>query len=47
VEYNQWVPEEDMNCPLLVKRFEKSRGSPRRPGKTGPAHRARKHDGVV
>jgi len=51
-EYNQWVPEEDMNCPSLIRKFEKSReragkGSPRRPGKTGPARRARKHKGVV
>ena len=51
-EYNQWVPEEDINCPSLIQRFEKSRkrtgnGSPRRRDRTGPARRARKDDGMV
>ena len=25
LEYNQWVPEDDMNAPKLVQNFEKSK----------------------
>ena len=44
VEYNQWVPEEDMSCPGLIKKFEKSRQhsdkKPRQgPGKGSPQSR--------
>ena len=37
-EYNQWVPEDDMNAPRMIQAFEKAEKRKRRKRHKGQAH---------